>query len=107
MGTDRMAMRGWSAALAWPLALGCAACALGYASDPRFQSWLSQAEARCVPRYGALPFGTAERRAQFEKLSYQAYYRDLPREVYADRLKIIYPDNGLTVDCLATAFPKW
>ncbi len=29
-------------------------CALGYANDPQFQNWLSQAEARCVPRYGAL-----------------------------------------------------
>lgn len=88
------------------LALGGGGCALGYATDPQFQNWLSQAEGRCVPRYGALPFGTPERRAQFEKLSYQTYYRDLPREAYADRLRILYPDNGLTVDCLATAFPR-
>ena len=88
------------------LALAAGACALGYANDPQFQNWLSQAEGRCVPRYGALPFGTPERRAQFEKLSYQAYYNDLPREAYADRLEILYPDHGLTVGCLATAFPR-
>jgi hypothetical protein len=104
-----MAMRGMSFRLASLLALALAsgACALGYARDPQFQNWLSQAEERCVTRYGALPFGTPERRAEFEKLSYQAYYKDLPKEIYADRLKISYPDNGLTVDCLATTFPRW
>ena len=81
-------------------------CAIGYANDPQFQNWLSQAEARCIPRYGALPFGTPQDRAQFETMSYQAYYRDLPKEIYADRLKIIYPDRGLAVDCLATALPR-
>lgn len=104
-----MTMRGMGFRSAWllVLALTGGACALGYASDPQFQIWLSQAEERCVPRYGALPFGTPERRAQFEKLSYQTYYKDLPKEVYADRLRILYPDNGLTVDCLATTFPRW
>lgn len=81
-------------------------CALGYANDPSFQNWLSQAEARCNPRYGVLPFATAQDRAQFEKMSYQAYYHDLPKEIYADQLKIIYPDRGLTIDCLASAFPR-
>ena len=81
-------------------------CALGYANDPQFQNWLSQAEAHCVPRYGALPFATPQDRAQFENMSYQAYYHVLPKEIYADRLKIIYSDRGLTVDCLASAFPR-
>ena len=87
--------------------LACGACALNDTTDPRFQDWLSQTEALCVPRYGALPFNTPEQRAQFEELSYQTYYRDLPREVYADRLRILYPDNRLTVNCFATAFPRW
>jgi len=26
-------------------------------------------------------------------------------EVYADRLRILYPNNRLTIDCLANAFP--
>ena len=81
-------------------------CALGDANDPSFQNWLSQAEARCDPRYGALPFATPQDRLQFEKMSYQTYYHDLPKEIYADRLKIIYPDRGLVVDCLATALPR-
>ncbi|MCC7221290.1 MAG: hypothetical protein IT490_11260 [Candidatus Contendobacter sp.] len=81
-------------------------CAIGYDDDPQFQNWLSQAEARCGPRYGALPFETPQARVQFERLSYQAYYHDLPKEIYADRLKIIYPDRGLAVDCLATALPR-
>ncbi|RUQ36734.1 MAG: hypothetical protein EKK71_07415 [Candidatus Competibacteraceae bacterium] len=98
--------RGNGMALAGVLALTGAACALGYANDPQFQNWLAQAEARCTPRYGALPIRTPEQRAQFEQLSYQTYYDNLPREVYADRLRILYPDNGMTVGCLATAFPK-
>lgn len=92
--------------LALTLALGSGACALNYATDRQFQSWLSWAEARCGPRYGALPLNTLEQRAQFESLSYQTYYGDLPQEVYADRLRILYPDNGLTVDCLATSVPR-
>ncbi len=93
----------WTA-LAVALAMG--GCALGYANDPRFQNWLAQAEAFCTPRYGALPLDTAEQRAQFEQLSYQTFYKNLPREVYADRLHILYPDHGLMVGCLATAFPQ-
>lgn len=98
-------MAGWRiVALAITLAGG--GCALSDKTDPRFQNWLAQAEARCAPRYGALPFGTPEARAQFEDLSYQTYYGDLPLEVYADRLRVLYPENRLTVDCLATAVPK-
>lgn len=89
------------------LALACGACALHDTTDPQFQNWLSQTEALCVPRYGALPLNTPEQRAQFEELSYQAYYRNLPQEVYADRLKILYPNNRLTANCYATAFPQW
>lgn len=50
-------------ALAGVLALTGAACALGYANDPQFQNWLAQAEARCTPRYGALPIRTPEQRS--------------------------------------------
>ena len=99
-----MKHRWTSSFIALPWMIG--ACALNYATDPSFQSWLSQAEARCEPNYGALPLNTPERRAQFERMSYQAYYGELPREVYADRLQILYPDHGLTVDCLATAVPR-
>ncbi|MFZ1642825.1 MAG: hypothetical protein WAV07_15605 [Candidatus Contendobacter sp.] len=88
------------------LALAVGACALNYATDRQFQSWLSWAKARCEPSYGALPLNTLEQRAQFESMSYQTYYGELPREVYADRLRILYPNNGLTVDCLATSIPK-
>ena len=35
-------------------------------------------------------------------MSYQTYYGELPREVYADRLRILYPNHGLMVDCLVT-----
>ena len=87
------------------MALATSACALNYATDRQFQDWLSWAENRCESSYGALP-DDLERRAQFESLRYQTYYGDAPREVYADRSKILYPNNGLTVDCLATAFPK-
>ncbi|MBZ4193978.1 MAG: hypothetical protein LAE24_06685 [Candidatus Contendobacter sp.] len=87
-------------------ALASGGCALGFANDPQFQNWLSQAEAYCGPRYGALPFATPQDRAQFENMSYQAYYHDLPKEIYADRLKILYSDRGLAVDCLATALPR-
>ena len=96
---------GWRIAVlmsAW--AVG--ACALNYATDREFQSWLSGAEARCGPNYGALPLNTPEQRAQFESMTYQTYYGQLPQEVYADRLKILYLNNGLTVDCLATAVPR-
>ena len=82
------------------------ACALNYATDRPFQEWLSATEARCGSSYGALPLNTPEQRARFESMSYQTYYGELPREVYADRLKILYPDNGLTVDCLATSVPR-
>ena len=88
------------------LALVVSACALNYATDRPFQDWLSSAEARCGSNYGALPLNTPEQRAQFESLSYQTYYGELPSEVYADRLRILYPDNGLTVDCLATSVPR-
>lgn len=88
------------------LALAVGACALNYATDRPFQDWLSSAEARCRASYGALPLNTPEQHAQFESLSYQTYYGELPREVYADRLRILYPDNGLTVDCLATSVPR-
>jgi len=81
-------------------------CALTYQTDPQFQNWLSQAEARCIPRYGALPLQTDAQRNQFLNMTYRAYYHDLPREVYADRLKILYPSSGLTVDCLASAMPR-
>lgn len=87
-------------------ALTAGACALNYATDQPFQNWLSAAKARCEPSYGALPLNTPEQRARFESMSYQTYYGELPREVYADRLKILYPDNGLTVDCLATSVPR-
>mgnify|MGYP000965551424 FL=1 len=96
---------GWRIAVlmsAW--AVG--ACVLNYATDREFQSWLSGAEARCEPNYGALPLNTPEQRAQFESMTYQTYYGQLPQEVYADRLKILYLNNGLTVDCLATAVPR-
>jgi len=89
-------------ALVW--AVG--ACALNYATDRPFQDWLSSAETRCGSNYGALPLNTPEQRAQFESLSYQTYYGELPREVYADRLTILYPNHGLTVDCLATSVPR-
>lgn len=92
--------------LALMLALESGGCALNYATDRQFQSWLSGAETRCGPSYGALPLNTLEQRAQFENLSYQAYYGELSQEVYADRLRILYPDNGLTVDCLATSVPR-
>ena len=95
-------LAGLFVALVW--ALG--ACALNYATDRPFQSWLSSAESRCGPSYGALPLNTPEQRAQFESLSYQTYYGELPREVYADRLKILYPNYGLMVDCLATSVPR-
>jgi hypothetical protein len=88
------------------LALSVGACALNYATDRPFQDWLSSAEARCGSNYGALPLNTPEQRAQFESLSYQTYYGELPREVYADRLTILYPNHGLTVDCLATSVPR-
>lgn len=88
------------------LAMMVGACALNYATDRRFQDWLSSAEARCGPSYGALPLNTLEQRAQFESMSYQAYYGELPREVYADRLRILYPNHGLTVDCVATSIPR-
>ena len=74
-------------------------------SDPVFSQWLAQAEARCESLYGALPLATTEQRSQFEALSYQTYYRNVLVEVYADRLQILYPDNRLTIDCLANAFP--
>jgi len=99
-----MTMRWRIAVLMSALAVG--ACALNYATDRQFQSWLSWAEGRCGPSYGALPLKMPEQRAQFESLSYQTYYGELPREVYADRLRILYPNNGLTVDCLATAVPR-
>lgn len=93
----------WSfIALSWVVS----ACTLNYAADRPFQNWLSWAEARCGPSYGALPLNTPEQRAQFESMSYQTYYGELPREVYADRLKILYPDHGLMVDCLATSVPR-
>ncbi len=82
------------------------ACALNDATDQPFQGWLSQEETRCGYSYGALPLNTPEQHAQFESLSYQTYYSELPREVYADRLRILYPNHGLTVDCLATAVPR-
>lgn len=82
------------------------ACALNYATDRPFQSGLSQEETRCGHSYGALPLNTPEQRAQFERISYQTYYGELPREVYADQLRILYPNHGLTVDCLATAVPR-
>lgn len=88
------------------LTLAVGACALNYATDRPFQDWLSSTEARCGSNYGALPLNTPEQRAQFESLSYQTYYGELRREVYADRLRILYPDNGLTVDCLATSVPR-
>lgn len=89
-------------------ALACGACAsMNDTTDPKFQRWLSQAEASCTSRYGALSFDIPGQRAEFEKLSYQTYYHDLPQEVYADRLRILYPNNRLTVDCLANSFPQW
>lgn len=87
-------------------ALAVGGCALSYATDRPFQEWLSATEARCGSSYGALPLNTPEQRARFESMSYQTYYGELPREVYADRLKILYPDNGLTADCLATSVPR-
>ncbi|MBK8535444.1 MAG: hypothetical protein IPL59_10120 [Candidatus Competibacteraceae bacterium] len=91
---------------AWLLGiLASGACTPNYATDRQFLEWLSWAENRCESRYGALPDGV-EQRTRFESLSYQTYYGNVPREVYADRSKILYPDNGLTVDCLATSFPK-
>ncbi|MDS4030510.1 MAG: hypothetical protein RKO66_10605 [Candidatus Contendobacter sp.] len=96
---------GWRTAVLI-VALMTGACALNYATDQRFQNWLSAAKARCEPSYGALPLNTLEQRAQFESMSYQTYYGELPREIYADRLKILYPDSGLTVDCLATSVPR-
>ncbi|MDG4596641.1 MAG: hypothetical protein P9F75_13310 [Candidatus Contendobacter sp.] len=96
---------GWRTAVLI-VALMTDACALNYAADRPFQSWLSRAEARCGPNYGALPLNTPEQRVQFESMSYRTYYGELPREVYADRLKILYPNNGLTVDCLATSVPR-
>ena len=92
--------------LCMAVTLAVSACALNYATDRPFQDWLSAAEARCDSNYGALPLNTLERRTHFESLSYQAYYGELPREAYADRLKILYPDHGLTVDCLATSIPR-
>lgn len=89
------------------LLLWVSGCAVGYQTDPRFRSWLSQTEERCVSLYGALPFDGSKARAEFEELSYQTYYNHLPSQVYADRLKILYPNHWLAVDCLATAFPKW
>lgn len=89
------------------LSLWASGCAMGYQTDRRFQSWLSQTEERCASLYGTLPFDGPEAHARFENLSYQTYYGDLPSQVYADRLKILYPNHRLTVDCLATAFPKW
>jgi hypothetical protein len=103
-GTRTMTMRWRIAVLMSALAVG--ACALNYATDRPFQSWLSSAESRCGPSYGALPLNTPEQRAQFESLSYQTYYGELPREVYADRLRILYPNHRLTVDCLATSVPR-
>lgn len=88
------------------LLLAGGGCALTYRTDPQFQSWLNQAESRCIPRYSALPIQTDEQRNQFLSMTYQAYHRNLPREAYADRLKILYPSNGLTVDCLASAMPQ-
>lgn len=87
------------------LVLASGGCALTYRTDPQFQNWLNQAEARCIPRYGVLPIQTDEQRNLFLNMTYRAYYHDLPREAYADRLKILYPRNGLTVDCLASAMP--
>lgn len=98
--------RRWAWLFVAPLATMVRACALNYATDRPFQEWLSATEARCGSNYGALPLNTLERRAQFESLSYQTYYGEMPREVYADRLRILYPDNGLTVDCLATSVPR-
>ena len=87
------------------LGLVLGGCTTTGMSDPVFSQWLAQAEAYCVPLYGALPLATAEQRTQFEALSYQTYYRNVLVEVYADRLQILYPDNRLTIDCLANAFP--
>ncbi len=87
------------------LGLVLGGCTTTGMSDPAFSQWLAQAEARCVPLYGALPFTTPEQRSQFEALSYQTYYRNVLVEVYADRMRILYPNNRLTIDCLANAFP--
>jgi hypothetical protein len=104
--SEQIYMKGRNAALL-TLFLWVSGCAMGYQTDSRFQNWLSQAEEHCTSRYGALPFDGSEARTQFENLSYQTYYNDLPLEVYADRLKILYPGHRLTVNCLASMFPRY
>jgi len=89
------------------LSISASGCTMGYQADSRFQSWLSQTEERCAALYGTLPFDGSAARAQFENLSYQTYYNDIPSQVYVDRLNILYPNHRLTINCLATAFPKW
>lgn len=94
--------------LAWMgvMLLAGSGCALTYHADPQFQNWLSQAEDRCIPRYGALPIQTDEQRNQFLNLSYQVYYDNLPKEAYANQLQMLYSNSGLTVNCLANAIPR-
>jgi len=86
--------------------LAVAGCAVDYGHDSRFQNWLAAMEQQCFTPYGELPLATPAKRKEFMNLAYEAYYRPLERQTFANRLLIRYPNHRLTIGCLANAFPR-
>jgi hypothetical protein len=88
--------------------LSCiAACAaLGRVADGRFRDWLSQAEAYCGPRYGAINFATSGERQEFVDGLYRSYYQPDYRIIFADRMGVRYPRGSAYIGCLMGRLPK-
>ena len=88
------------------LTLAATACVGGYADDSRYLAWMNTTEQKCAAQYGELPLNTGEKRRQFLKLGYDAYYYRIDNSTFASKLGVRYPNRLLTIDCIATAIPN-
>jgi hypothetical protein len=81
------------------------ACTTMYATDPTYLSWLAQAQEQCAVSYDPPPMKTAKEREDYRKLGFQAYYGQVSRETFANRLTFAYPQYGSFFNCMANRIP--